>query len=134
MLEAVHWTEAPEPWPWPNFSPRELACRHCGALRLDEDAVDRLQWVRGRLGRPMYINSAYRCPIWNAMVGGAPLSRHKAGDAFDVSLRGLLPHELLELARRARFRGFGFYRTFLHVDLGRSRHWYGKGGKETWSS
>ena len=125
------------PWDavrWPNFRPGEpgLACRCCGEFYLDPAAFDRLQELRGRLGRPIRINSGHRCPIHNARVGGAPLSMHKRV-AFDVSLVGLTPAALVAAARLSGFRGFGFYATFLHLDLGRPRTWKTKGGAKTWT-
>lgn len=121
---------------WPNFADRELACRHCGRLHIDTAAGDALQALRDELGGGLVVLSAYRCPVHNAAVGGAPLSQHKLGTAFDLALRspGLRRHgrfgepaELLALGRRAAelvgFTGFGGYRTFLHVDIGAKREW-----------
>jgi uncharacterized protein YcbK (DUF882 family) len=87
------------------------------------DALDTLTAAREIVGRPFRILSAYRDPIHNAKVGGAPLSRHKYGDAFDIALTGHDRDELLEACKTAGFRGFGFYNTFLHVDLGSRRSW-----------
>ena len=79
----------------------------------------------------MLITSAYRDPVHNARVGGAPLSRHKAGDAFDISLRtsagGHTRAQLLAVCQAAGFTGFGFYSSFLHVACGPARRW-GKWG------
>lgn len=120
-------------WRWRFFRPEELASRGDGSLRIVPAALDRLDLARLELGRPLVINSAYRDPIYNARIGGAPLSRHKVGDAFDISLRGHDRGELLELCRRVGFAGFGFYQTFLHVDGGAPRHWYaGERSKELW--
>ena len=68
-----------ELWRWPNFTPKEIACRHCGELSINEDFLDKLQRQRSGVGRPIVVSSVYRCPIWNAFVGGAPLSTHKLG-------------------------------------------------------
>ena len=113
-------------WRWKSFSPRELASRGNGGLDLDIEAVDRLQFLRDTIGKPLIINSAYRDPIYNARVGGAPRSQHKLGKAFDISLRN---HDLKELyftAKKCGFTGFGFYSYFLHVDTGRRREWGNK--------
>lgn len=126
ILEADHWSDVPPAsWPWQNFSPEKMASHGDGSLILVRPAMDALQAVRDVLGEPMYINSAYRDPIYNAQIGGAALSQHKVGDAFDISLRGLERHDLHNLCMKIGFTGFGFYQTFLHVDLGRPRHWYG---------
>lgn len=119
-----HYTEIPpDYWRWGYFAPQEIASRGDGSIVVVEEALDALMAVREALGIPMRINSAYRDPIHNARVGGAPLSRHKIGDAFDVSLAGHNREALRDACRRAGFRGFGYYRTFLHVDLGPRREW-----------
>jgi zinc D-Ala-D-Ala carboxypeptidase len=114
------------PWSkerWPNFDPIEFACSCCGEFYWDAVAFDKIQAVRTLLGKPLRINSSHRCPIHNAKVGGAPLSQHKK-IAFDISIIGHDQWELLAAARAAGFTGFGFYLTFLHVDLGNAREWY----------
>ena len=110
-------------WRWNFFTPRELASRGNRSLKINTEALDRLEYARNLADKPFRIYSAYRDPIYNAKVGGVPLSRHKMGDAFDIALYGHNKYHLLECCKRAGFRGFGFYKTFLHVDLGRKRHW-----------
>ena len=40
----AHWRDVPlETWRWPSFSPAETACRGSGAIRIHEEALDRLQ-------------------------------------------------------------------------------------------
>ena len=125
-ISAAHYSEVDMArWRWPNFMPRELASRGGGSLVLSVNALDALQALRTIVGAPLIITSAYRDPIHNALVGGAPLSRHKKGDAFDILTTGHDRSKLLQLAIGAGFRGFGFYQTFLHVDIGRPRHWFG---------
>ncbi len=117
---------APLSWPAPNFSPSELACKHCGRVKISTDALIRLQNLRDVLGKPLRITSAYRCPVHNANVGGAPLSQHKLGKAFDITTRGYSEADrklLKDTAADIGFTGFGGYNSFLHVDIGRRRHW-----------
>ncbi len=118
VIEARHWREIrPRDWPFPHFAPRELASRGNGAVRTSLAAGERLETLRRLIGRPLIVNSAYRDPLHNARVGGAPLSRHKVGDAFDVAL---------DDAR--------LYRAFLHLDCRpRPAVWYGKGGLTAWA-
>jgi hypothetical protein len=125
------------PWDkrrWPNFSPSEkfLHCKCCGEFYLDVASLDALQRTRTNVGQAIKLNSGHRCILHNARVGGAPRSMHKL-IAFDLALKGHDPKKLLIAARDAGFRGFGFYRTFLHVDMGRKRHWITKGGAKTWN-
>jgi len=120
-------------WPAPNFEPDELRCKGCLGRPCGRDphgiqlgAVDALQALRERLDRAMPVLSAYRCPFHNARVGGAPLSRHKMGDAFDIRTTGWPSGErerLVGLARSLGWGGVGLYRTFVHLDLGKRRSW-----------
>lgn len=119
-----HYDQVPmASWRWRHFAPRELASKGDGSLLVDADALDKLELARRILGQPMVILSAYRDPIHNAKVGGAPLSQHKFGKAFDIRLSGLDKWQLLTACQRAGFTGFGFYSTFLHVDTGKPRTW-----------
>ncbi len=132
-LAFPHYGEVPhDAWPWPNFTPVEIASHGDGSLVVATAAMDLLQSLRDWLGRSLQVNSAYRDPIYNAQVGGAPRSAHKQGHAFDLALTGHDRHALYETARALGFSGFGFYRSFLHLDLGRRRQWWGPGGKARW--
>jgi len=119
----------------PYFSPRELACPCCGETCIWPEALDALEALRQRLAAPLRINSAHRCALHNARVGGAPLSLHKRL-AFDIALAGHDPAGLLQAARAAGFSGFGFGQTFLHLDTReRPAHWfYGARSKAKWTS
>lgn len=122
-----------ELWPWPHFSQAEIACRHCGEGYDWPEFMDRLEGARMRAGRPFRLTSAHRCSLHNARIGGAPLSQHLKL-AVDISLAGHDRHSLLLACRAAGFRGFGFYTTFLHIDLGRARDWYGnKQARTLWT-
>ena len=117
---------------WPHFSPKEFACRHCQEVFIWPAFLDKLQCARGAVAKPFHILSGHRCSLHNARVGGAPLSQHLTL-AVDIALTGHDPERLLNALKRVEFRGFGFYQTFLHVDLGPSRHWFGgKIAKSLW--
>ena len=112
-------------WRWPSFSPREIACKGTGELVVDDQALDKLQALRTRLGKPLVLTSAYRSPAHNKRVGGAKNSRHMQGDAFDVRMENHDPHEFEAAARAVGFTGFGYYPKsgFMHVDTGPARSW-----------
>ena len=134
-LEWPHFSDVPAgEWPWPNFQPFEIASHGDGSVLIETDAMDLLQALRDGLGRPVVVNSAYRDPIHNAQIGGAPRSAHKYGHAFDLAIGGHDRHALFDAANAVGFVGFGFYRSFLHVDIGRRRQWWGQGGKSSWIS
>jgi len=122
----LHYREVPDSlWRWPNFSPAEIACRGTGQLKLHPEALDRLQALRDRLGKPLIVRSAYRSPEHNRAVGGAPRSKHMDGTAFDIAMSNHDPAAFEAAAREVGFRGFGYYPRsgFMHVDLGPARSW-----------
>jgi hypothetical protein len=67
----------------PHFAAREMACKHCGVLRIRSELLTALEKWRTLLGRPISIESGYRCPTHNAAVGGARDSMHMTGCAAD---------------------------------------------------
>lgn len=110
---------------WPNFHPSEIACRGSGKVAFNFEAMDKLQALRVRRGRPLILNSAYRSPEHNAAVDGAPGSKHLTAEAFDVSMSNHNPDEYEADAKSVGFSGFGFYpkSNFIHADIGPARHW-----------
>lgn len=57
----------------------------------DDETINNLQYLMGRLdkiregyGKPIYVNSAYRCPKLNREVGGVKSSYHQLGLAADL--------------------------------------------------
>ena len=121
-----HWRDVPDgAWRWTNFSPAEIACRGSGSLQINDEALDKLQALRDRLGKPLIVRSAYRSPEHNHAVGGATCSKHMDGTAFDIAMTNHDPVAFEAAAREVGFLGFGFYPRsgFIHVDLGPTRQW-----------
>ena len=83
-----------------------------------------LQPLRDAWGKPIHINSGYRCPALNKAVGGVPTSQHVRGQAADCGV-----DDPLGLARLLLDLGLDFdqaivYPTFLHLsyrDDGKNR-------------
>ncbi|MCA3698709.1 MAG: peptidase M15, partial [Brevundimonas sp.] len=62
----AHFRDVPESaWRWPSFSPAEIACRGTGAIKINSEAMDKLQSLRNRLGKPLIVRSGYRSPSHN---------------------------------------------------------------------
>lgn len=108
---------APLLWRWPNFTPREIACRCCGETYADPAAMDALQRLRDMWGKPVRLTSAHRCASRNAAVGGAKGSLHLRL-AFDCACPAHDQRVFAALAARAGFRGVIRYplRGFVHLD------------------
>lgn len=112
-----HYSQVPKDyWRWPNFTPKEIACKGTGKLLVDERSMDMLQELRNAINLPLIINSGYRSPEHNRAVGGATNSFHTRGMAFDIRNGRHKNNELITIARGLGFRGVGRYKTFTHLD------------------
>jgi uncharacterized protein YcbK (DUF882 family) len=61
----------------------------------------------------------------NVHTGVAEHSLHMQAEAIDIRLPGIPTAELRDAALRLHRGGVGYYRSsdFVHVDVGRVRHW-----------
>ena len=59
-----------------------------------------LQPLRDLYGKPMKVNSGYRCKELNEIVGGVPTSQHRLGEAADIHTGS--PLETFRLAHLAK--------------------------------
>ena len=85
------------------------------------------EMMRGRMGRPLEVNSGWRCPSYNREVSIAELSQHAIGAALDIrvppgvdySVLAGLAHEAVRALTGAQ-GGVGLYPGYgmVHVDLG----------------
>ena len=126
MISYDHWSQVPRTtsaWAWEFFQPKEMACRGTGKLTIEPRLLDYLDLLRGRFGGPLTVLSAFRTAYHNAFVGGAPLSLHLKALAVDLSIVKQDKKLIEQIAKEEGFTGFGYYRTFLHIDLGRKREW-----------
>jgi len=83
-----------------------------------ELVLELLQPLRDAWGKPMHVNSGYRCPALNEAVGGTPKSQHPKGEAADVRANDE-PDTPLELAQLAYDLDLPYdqmilYPTFVH--------------------
>ena len=102
-----------------HFSNAELACRHCGVNGCQQSIVDALEAFRAAVGRPVIVDSAYRCPDHNKAVGGVPDSEHVQGIAADIRVSGLIASELEYTARTIpSIHGIGRadVQRYIHID------------------
>lgn len=109
------------------FTHKELACRHCGKVKLAPGFGEELVATRLEFGRGMIVTSCCRCEFHNRAVGGHPSSlhvfdkpAHPTGGtcAIDVAyLGGAYAHELMKVAlKRGWCVGINFDARFIHLD------------------
>lgn len=111
-----------------NFNYSEFQCR-CGcplplhakiAIRC---LVKQLEVVRAAIGRPIIVNSGYRCEAHNYRVGGAIGSLHLAAMAADIRVNALTPRQLGDVIKSLRNSGriasggLSVYNSFVHYDI-----------------
>ncbi len=110
-------------WIWPNFSEKEMSCKHCGIQDMKIDFMNSLQELRRLFGKPLVISSAYRCPEYNNKISSSGLKGpHTTGKAVDILIFGKEAYNLLNLAIDLGFTGIGvnqkgnIKQRFIHLD------------------
>ena len=112
-----------------NFNKSEFECS-CGC-EMPKDVqynvqklANQLQVLRNITGKPISINSGYRCPDYNDnVVKGAKNSQHKLGKASDIVINGIEPDVTAEILESLIINGevlqggLGRYNTFTHYDI-----------------
>ena len=95
---------------------------------LVENVLDPL---REKYGKPIKVNSGYRCPNHNLAVGGATQSQHMKGEAADIAPMSGDTSELERMVEIIKQNGkwdqMIVYPTFVHVSWKR----FGPNRKQT---
>lgn len=87
--------------------------------------IEVLEPLRLKIGRPLVINSGFRCPFVNTSIGGASKSDHLIGKAADVSTFGLSPsqislaldflHDMMVEAKIVRYYEYNSDKRYIHI-------------------
>lgn len=103
------------------FSKDELACRHCQQCQVHAQLLVKLEDLRELVGRPIKVNSGYRCAEHNKKIGGSKNSQHVQGTAADLAVpAGMTLADFYKAADRIfKTGGVGVYpsENFIHVDV-----------------
>lgn len=102
-----------------NYKSTELDCNGvncCSITLIDSELITLLQKIRNYFGKPVIINSGYRCAIHNKRVGGASSSRHTKGQAADIRIKGVSAIEIATYCESIGIKGIGLYDNFVHID------------------
>ena len=90
-----------------------------------------LQPLRDLWGKPIHINSGYRCPQLNAMVGGVAASQHTKGEAADLKTGSTsATYQMMKLVRNTpeiwkevdQMIGYNDFVHISHRRLGKQRN------------
>jgi uncharacterized protein YcbK (DUF882 family) len=108
-----------------NVSEFECRCRNCEIGNIDniKKLAKELQIIRDYFGKPIKINSGYRCETHNKAIGGVANSHHTLSKAADIAIKGITPKEIantleeLISSGQLRIGAIGIYNTFVHVDI-----------------
>lgn len=104
------------------FKPNELACKCCGISKMDDEVVQMLDILREKIGQPLVLTSAYRCPKHNVEVSKTgPTGPHTTGKAVDVSCSHEKAYLVVKYAMELGFTGIGVAQKgtsrFIHLDI-----------------
>ena len=107
-----------------NFSVEELMCPCCEQCDMDDEFIVKLQAVRTYAQFPFGVNSGFRCPKHNEIVGGFKNSQHLVGAAVDVSTiswSSAQIYAVLKYAFKVGIKGVGIGKNMIHLDGRNSR-------------
>ena len=110
-----------------NFKSSEFDCKCnglCKETEIDESLVKVLQDIREHFGKPVTINSGYRCATHNKNVGGASSSQHLKGKAADIVVKTIEPIEVARYAESIGVTGIGLYDWGCHIDTRNSKSFW----------
>ncbi len=117
-----------------HFPDHELACRGidcneveplkpirgCGKNECKPELLEALEDFRAKVGKPVIVDSGYRCKIHNEAVGGKENSQHLLGEAADIRVKGMTAGQLEAIARTIpAIKGIGRadHAQYLHIDV-----------------
>lgn len=104
-----------------HFNLIEFQCPCCHTVMLNPQLLRRLEALRARRGgKPLIINSAFRCASHNTDVGGVRGSLHTLGQAADIRVPRAEQESFCCDALKEGFRKALRYgpRGFVHLELG----------------
>lgn len=100
------------------FKKEEFKCKCCGKVLVSDELLHRLNMARDIYGKPMVVESGYRCEAHNAEVGGVAGSAHTSGEAADIRCYGVFDrYNMINAFYNASFIRIGIAESFIHVDV-----------------
>ncbi|WP_433895191.1 YcbK family protein [Sphingobacterium mizutaii] len=94
--------------------------------RINANIIAEVQTLRSIFGSGIVISSSYRSPTYNRSVNGASSSEHILGNALDTyPINGNIKGWKSTVKQFKVSGGTGYYKSFVHIDTGRTRTWNG---------
>ena len=115
-MEKIDWDQ------FPNFSPKEFACQHCGKEGIDVKLIYIVQKIRED---PFIITSGYRCDEHPIEKKKKRPGVHTSGLAVDIGASHEKAYIILKLAIQRNMPGIGINQKgngrFIHLDISKSK-------------
>lgn len=106
-------------WQARYFSEVETMCKcGCGLSLMDQEFMDRLDYLRAKWGKPLIVTSGYRCENHPIEASKERPGSHNTGKAVDIKVVRSDMYEFLKLAYQMGFQGIApNHRSgFVHLD------------------
>lgn len=110
----------------PHFKESEWACRcsHCNRStphKMVPEVMEAVEQIRVLAGRPLTLNSAYRCARHPEEAKKSKPGQHNAGTAVDIRVAdGVQRLEIIKLGLQLGATGVGVANGFVHLDWRKS--------------
>lgn len=117
-MSTINWNE------YPNFSPKELACKHCGDEGITPEIMSILQRIRTHMESPVFVSSGYRCVKHPVEQEKDKPGEHTLGMAVDIICFGERALKIIKLAQDIGVKRIGVHQKgrvsgrFVHIGIG----------------
>jgi len=108
---------------YPNFTPDELACKHCKAQGITPYMMNILQGIRTEMAQPIFLSSGYRCVKHPVEQEKDRPGEHTHGMAIDILCHGARALRIIELAQKRNVKRIGVHQKgnpngrFVHIGI-----------------
>jgi len=116
-MSTIEWAK------YPNFTPEELACKHCKAQGITSEIMDILQSIRTSMDKPVFLSSGYRCVKHPVEQEKDRPGEHTFGMAVDIIAYGARALEIIRLAQSLGVKRIGVHQKgnpngrFVHIGI-----------------
>lgn len=104
------------------FKLDDFRCSCCGVNKFNIANIAILDNLRVLYGKPMIVNSGYRCKKHNEEEGGNPNSEHPEGDGVDIKVENSVDRfELVFNAVNIGIKRIGIGKMFVHLGFSKTK-------------